>query len=89
MLEPRKLLRVKFRACIPRAHRMLLVTLRVDVSPCYEARKVMPVRVQTAVMWLRQRELDPVLEEPDDRYQDDYGKDMCFWCLFERSGLPD
>lgn len=89
MLEPRNLLRVKFRASIPLAHRMLLVTLHVHVRPCYEARKVMPVRVQTAVMCLRQRELDPALKEPDDRYQDDYGKDMCFWCLFERSGLSD
>ena len=49
LVKPRKLLRVKFRASIPRAHRELPMGDHVGLlRPCYEARRVIPCRAQTA-----------------------------------------
>ena len=49
VVKPRKLLRVKFRTCIPRAHRELLMGDHICLlRPCYEARRVIPCRAQTA-----------------------------------------
>jgi hypothetical protein len=39
------------------------------------------LRARGSVSWTQRK--------PDDRDPDNYGKDMCFWCVCERSELPE